>query len=136
MKTAQNIGKNHFFLSILGMTCASCVGKVEMKLLKILGVTEVSVNLMFKKGKITYEGNPAQEKVIKAYCIQKCKALGYDASAITVDKEYKIKITGMSCYSCVGKIESAISKITGVDEINVNLSLAQATIKYSGTTPN
>jgi copper chaperone CopZ len=106
------------------MTCASCVGKIESKLVKILGVTEVSVNLMFKKGKITYEGSPSQGKIIIANCIKKCKDLGYDASHITVDKEYKIKIIGMSCYSCVGKIEGAISKITGVDSINVNLSLA------------
>ena len=113
------------------MTCASCVGKVESKLVKILGVTEVSVNLMLKKGKITYEGTPKQEKIILANCIEKCKALGFDASVITTNKEYKLKIIGMSCYSCVGKIENAVSKIAGVDEINVNLSLAQATIKYS-----
>ncbi len=118
------------------MTCASCVGKVESKLVKILGVTEVSVNLMFKKGKIIYEGSPQQAKIIIANCIKKCKDLGYDASQITVNKDYKIKIIGMSCYSCVGKIESALSKITGVDAINVNLSLAQATIKYSDKAPN
>jgi len=47
------------------MTCASCVNKIESKLIKILGVTEVSVNLVFKKGKITFEGDPIKEKIIQ-----------------------------------------------------------------------
>lgn len=32
-------------LPIAGMTCASCVQRVERRLQKVLGVTDVSVNL-------------------------------------------------------------------------------------------
>ena len=37
------------------MKCYSCVNKVEKKLQTVIGVKNVSVNLAFKKAKITHD---------------------------------------------------------------------------------
>ena len=51
-------------------------------------------------------------------------------------KELKMKIEGMTCVSCVGKIEKAVSKIKGVESIVISLALHQGTIKYGNIAPS
>lgn len=41
-----------------------------------------------------------------------------------------IKINGMSCEHCVGKVEKAVSELDGVDKIKVKLKNAEAKIKF------
>ena len=40
--------------------------------------------------------------------------------------EQQVQISGMSCASCVARVEKALKKIEGVVEANVNLSTEQA----------
>ena len=47
-------------LEIGGMTCASCVGRIEKKLLKLDGVAEARVNLATEVASITYAPNLLQ----------------------------------------------------------------------------
>lgn len=49
-------------------------------------------------------------------------------------KDYRIKITGMSCASCVNNVEKAISKIEGSSNVSVNLATEEAYLKYDGET--
>lgn len=44
-----------------------------------------------------------------------------------------IKINGMSCENCVGKVEKAVSELDGVDKIKVKLKNAEAKIKFDET---
>jgi Cu+-exporting ATPase len=48
-------------LAIEGMTCASCVRRVERALSKVPGVTEASVNLATEKARVVY--NPAEAQL-------------------------------------------------------------------------
>ena len=60
---------------INGMSCYSCVTKIERSLKSILGVEDVLVNLEMKKGKIIFNKIiPSQKKII-----QNIKELGYEA---------------------------------------------------------
>lgn len=43
-----------------------------------------------------------------------------------------LPIEGMSCASCVGHVEAALSKIDGVDSVSVNLATARADIRAKG----
>ena len=43
----------------------------------------------------------------------------------------EIPVTGMTCASCVGRVEQALEKVPGVLEANVNLANEKATIRYS-----
>lgn len=41
-----------------------------------------------------------------------------------------IKISGMSCATCASRIERGLSKIDGVEQVNVNLALEKATVEF------
>ena len=43
-------------LGIGGMTCASCVARVEKALKKVPGVHEASINLATESARVTYAG--------------------------------------------------------------------------------
>lgn len=45
-------------------------------------------------------------------------------------KKENIKIDGMTCASCVARIEKVVSRIDGVDKINVNLATEKASVEY------
>ncbi|HXC17646.1 MAG TPA: cation transporter, partial [Holophagaceae bacterium] len=44
-------------------------------------------------------------------------------------------VEGMTCASCVRRVERALKKVPGVSEAAVNLALNEATITYEGATP-
>ena len=41
-----------------------------------------------------------------------------------------IPVTGMTCASCVGRVERALEKVPGVLEASVNLANEKATVGY------
>jgi Cu+-exporting ATPase len=67
-------------LAIGGMTCASCVSRVEKTLSKVPGVTEVSVNLATERAHIGLTTHPNIAALIKA--VQKA---GYEATQVVQD---------------------------------------------------
>jgi P-type Cu+ transporter len=42
----------------------------------------------------------------------------------------EIPVTGMTCAGCVGRVERALEKVSGVLEVNVNLASEKATVRY------
>src|SRR5438067_12674424 len=59
-ETQPNTGREISF-PVTGMTCASCVRRIERALGKIDGVTEASVNLATERARVRYE--PARATV-------------------------------------------------------------------------
>jgi Cu+-exporting ATPase len=70
-------------LAIGGMTCASCVARVERKLGRLEGVAQASVNLATERATITYD--PARVKV--AHLIGAVEAAGYSAGPVVEEAE-------------------------------------------------
>lgn len=68
-------------LTIEGMTCASCVGRVEKALNAVEGVTEAQVNLATERATVTF-AMPASPELL----IQKVKDKGYNASLINPEQ--------------------------------------------------
>ena len=66
-------------LPIGGMTCASCVGRVERALRKVPGVQEASVNLATESARITYA--PSDE--IEARLRRAVRDAGYEPRTVT-----------------------------------------------------
>jgi len=106
---------------IEGMSCASCVGRVEKTLAAIPGVTEASVNLANETVQLSY-GAPASMTTIT----QALTHAGYPA----VSQHVTLEITGMSCASCVGRVEKALSAGAGVLSASVNLATETADVSY------
>ncbi|KAG0933673.1 hypothetical protein G6F31_016264 [Rhizopus arrhizus] len=107
-------------LPIEGMTCASCVGRVEAALSKVEGVGSVSVNLATERADIRASG-----PVDRAALIQAVERVGYDVPAATLE----LAVEGMTCASCVGRVERALRAVPGVSEASVNLATERATVR-------
>ncbi|MGR3436219.1 MAG: heavy metal translocating P-type ATPase [Shimia sp.] len=107
-------------LPIEGMTCASCVGRVERSLRAVPGVTEASVNLATERADVRFDGAPDRAALVKAV-----EDVGYDVPAGSVE----LVVEGMTCASCVGRVERALKAVPGVTEANVNLATERATVK-------
>ncbi|WP_432695164.1 heavy metal translocating P-type ATPase [Marinobacterium sp. YM272] len=107
-------------LPIEGMSCASCVGRVEAALKKVENVDEVAVNLATERADIRSHAHVDQQALIEA--VEKA---GYSVPATTTE----LSIEGMSCASCVGRVERALQAVPGVIEANVNLATERASIR-------
>jgi copper chaperone CopZ len=44
-----------------------------------------------------------------------------------------IKVTGMTCGGCTGKVTRALQAVPGVGDVNVSLALGEATVHYDDT---
>jgi len=113
---------NTISLPIEGMTCASCVGRVEAQLNKVAGVEKVSVNLATERAEIHADSNVDRTALVKAV-----ETAGYSVPTSSVE----LAIEGMTCASCVGNVERALKAVSGVTNATVNLATERATI--SGT---
>lgn len=112
----------HIELRIIGMSCASCVGRVE-KALKKQAVNDVSVNLATEKAVVWGEHLDRQQLIA---CIQKA---GYDVEEeVPQIQNIVLDVQGLSCASCVGRAEKALLKVDGVQHAVVNLATNQAHI--------
>ncbi|WP_425253798.1 heavy metal translocating P-type ATPase [Janthinobacterium sp. NFX145] len=110
-------------LAIEGMTCGSCVGRVEKALAAVPGVTQASVNLATEVAKITSD-TPIPLATLQA-AVEKA---GYTVA----QREIDLNIAGMTCASCVGRVEKALLKVPGVLAASVNLATESARIKVTG----
>ncbi len=77
-----NVTDHHVELAIKGMTCASCVLRVEKALRKVPGVTQANVNLATHRASLELDTSiQAQQLLIAALLVASEKA-GYEASLI------------------------------------------------------
>jgi len=110
-------------LAIEGMSCASCVGRVEKALAAVPGVTQASVNLATEVAKVSSD-TPIPLAALQA-AVEKA---GYTVA----QREIDLNIAGMTCASCVGRVEKALLKVPGVLAASVNLATESARIKVTG----
>jgi Cu+-exporting ATPase len=107
---------------IEGMSCASCVSHIEKALNAVDGVASVSVNLATETAQITLAKAVPSEQLSAAV-----ENAGYHVSTSTV----RLNIDGMSCASCVGRIEKALQATPGVLAVSVNLATEIANIEIA-----
>ena len=119
-KAGFELALNEFDLKIVGMTCASCVARVEKALKKVPGVTEASINLSTEQAHVQALAPTSQQQLIQA--VQKS---GFDVALAQI----QLQISGMTCASCVARVEKALKKVEGVSAASVNLSTEQATVQ-------
>lgn len=109
--------------TVEGMTCASCVARVEKALAAVPGVTSASINLATDTARVASSQNvplaTLQAAVDKA---------GYALASTDID----LLVAGMTCASCVGRVEKALLKVPGVLAASVNLATESARIKVTG----
>ncbi|NUO72283.1 MAG: copper-translocating P-type ATPase [Frateuria sp.] len=110
-------------LPVQGMTCASCVSRVEKALSKVPGVQQASVNLATETA--TVRASSAVDATQLRAAIEKA---GYAMP----EQSASLAVSGMTCASCVARVEKALKKTPGVVSAEVNLATDKAEVRFLG----
>jgi heavy metal translocating P-type ATPase len=111
-------------LPVLGMSCASCVGRVERALRGIEGVAHASVNLATERAEITLD-RPVEPAVL----VRAIEDAGYEVPA----RRLELAVEGMTCASCVARVEKVLLSVPGVLSASVNLASERAAVSASAS---
>jgi len=103
-----------------GMTCASCVSRVEKALQKIPGVSSAAVNLATETASVK-AGSGVSLQALRG-AVEKA---GYSVAGQSV----QLNIDGMTCASCISRVEKALQKVPGVASAEVNLATETAEVR-------
>ena len=109
-------------LPVAGMNCASCVVNVEQVLKNVAGVASAKVNLATGSAAVQYDPSQATLGDMK----KAIEGIGYKVVLNTA----QLQVSGMTCASCVEKIEKAIGQLDGVSRVVVNLSTGTARVEH------
>ncbi|MCX6640343.1 MAG: heavy metal translocating P-type ATPase [bacterium] len=110
-----------------GMSCASCAQRIEKKLNQTPGVDSASVNYATQQAGIRFDSTKASARDITTAV----ESTGYEIAF----HETTLLIGGMSCASCVNRVEQALLKVPGVLEASVNLANNRARVKSIAAVP-
>ncbi|MEI2677403.1 MAG: heavy metal translocating P-type ATPase [Burkholderiaceae bacterium] len=113
-------------LQVTGMTCASCVMRVEKTLKAVPGVMQASVNLATEEASVNADASVTADSLAAAI-----RKASYDVATT----ETTLLVEGMTCASCVARVEKALRKVPGVSGATVNLATEKATIQALSTVP-
>ncbi|KAK7696937.1 hypothetical protein SLS64_014066 [Diaporthe eres] len=123
-------------ISIGGMSCSSCVGKITSALEEKPWVTSVNVGLLTRTATVQFFDEQKAQELISTI-----NSLGYDATLEEVEEvagavmasqspqdvwQASFSITGMTCSSCVGTITQALDGLPWMHSVNVNLVTSSA----------
>jgi P-type Cu+ transporter len=104
---------------VRGMSCASCVAHVERALSAVPGVSQVAVNLATESVTVSARNAGA------AALVAAVERAGYEVPT----RALLLQIGGMSCASCVGRVESALRAVPGVLQAEANLANERASAR-------
>lgn len=102
-----------------GLSCAGCVGRLEKALNAQPGVIGANVNLATNRARIEVSDSVALNGALAAMT-----DAGYPARSHVV----RFAVSGMTCGSCVGRVEKALLAVPGVVSASVNLATEQAEV--------
>ncbi|KAJ9129873.1 Heavy metal translocatin [Pleurostoma richardsiae] len=128
-------------ISITGMSCSSCVGKITAALDQMPWVRSANVALLTQSATVEFEGGHNAEELVKII-----DDVGYEASLEQVDELPPVQpgagprvvtadlwrasfaVGGMTCSSCVGAITKALDSLPWTKSVDVNLITNSATV--------
>jgi Cu+-exporting ATPase len=95
---------------------------VEKALRKTRGVMQARVNFASEKGLVEYDPKKIDLKTI----INTVTGTGYGIAT----KKSIYPVGGMTCASCVARVEEALKSVPGVISVSVNLASEKASVEY------
>jgi Cu+-exporting ATPase len=117
-RNAPSTTPHRMVLPVAGMTCASCVAHVEKALAAVPGVERVAVNLATESAAV--EGDALDASALR----RAVDAAGYSVPMQTL----RLAVQGMTCATCVARIEHALQSRAGVLKASANLATETATV--------
>ena len=108
-------------LPVAGMSCASCVGRVARALETLPGARDVAVNLATGRATLVLTGAATPADAAAAL-----DAVGYPVP----QTETVLALDGLSCASCVGRVERSLAAVPGVSGASVNLATGRGVVQH------
>lgn len=115
-----------------GMTCGSCVSRVEKALAATPGVEEASVNFATEHASVK-AGREVTLDMLKAAVEKAGYAVGDTAGSALGEASVRLKIGDMTCASCVRRVEKALKQVPGVLSAEVNLATETAEVMLTSS---
>ncbi len=112
-------------LAVKGMSCASCSARIEKKVGGLEGVSSAKVNFAAEIATVEFDPGKIEAKQFP----EEIKKLGFEVPAT----RQVFPIGGMTCASCVARVEKKLSSLSGVSDVKVNLATEQVSIEYLPT---
>jgi len=109
-------------IHITGMTCTTCAATIQKGLAETPGVEQANISFASEKASIEYDPT----RVDLAMLNKTVSELGYG----TATRKSIFPVRGMTCASCVARVEEALSGVPGVVSTSVNLASEKATVEY------
>nr|BAH24014.1 heavy metal transporting P-type ATPase [Ascidia sydneiensis samea] len=119
------------FISITGMTCASCVNNIERNIGREEGIVSILVGLMNGRAEVKYH----PDIITPARVAELISDLGFGTSVqddVKKGGHVDLNISGMTCSSCVHLIESRLNATNGITYASVALATSSAVVKFDG----
>ena len=109
-------------LFVRGMTCSSCASRIEKKISGLHGVMQARVNFSSEQMFVDLDPN----KIFLAEILQSIKKIGFEVSIS--QKTFPMK--GLTCASCVSRVEDELVGLYGVLDAQVNLATERVLIEH------
>ncbi len=106
---------------VKGMTCASCSGRIEKVVGQVPGVLEIVVNLAAEQAKVNYNS----KEITSSEVVQAIEKTGFSVPS----QKHKVAIEGMTCATCVGRVEKVLNRLPGVVTAQVNLATEEGGVE-------
>jgi Cu+-exporting ATPase len=101
---------------------SSCVETIEKGISQLDGVETVAANYANDTVDVSYR----PDRIAPTRIVEEIKSLGYEPHLARVT----LPIEGMTCASCVQRVENALRSVPGTVEANVNFATETAAVTY------
>jgi len=110
-------------INVGGMTCATCALTIEKTLSELPGVENASISFASEKASVEYDPT----KIDLSQINHAIHEVGYSTrNHISI-----FPVSGMTCASCVSRVEHALLSVPGVVSASVNLASEKASVEYT-----
>jgi len=123
------MAQQSFDIDVTGLTCGRCVKSAESAMTQVEGVATASVNLATGRARLDLATSAHAGTTLKDVA-QALTRAGYPAAT----QSLQLELTGVTCGSCISRVESALNSVPGVLSASANLSLSRAHVQILAST--
>ncbi|QPJ62814.1 MAG: copper-translocating P-type ATPase [Candidatus Nitronauta litoralis] len=122
MPTSPTTEIQSLSFGIGGMTCAGCASRIEKVVGSLEGVEKTSVNFGAEQATVDFDSSSINPQAI----IDKIELIGFEVRK----SSGTFGVVGMSCASCVSRLESKLASLPGVLEARASLATEEVALEY------
>ncbi|EED19863.1 copper resistance-associated P-type ATPase, putative [Talaromyces stipitatus ATCC 10500] len=132
-------------ISINGMSCGACVGKVTQAVQGLSYVKDVAVDLLSSSARVEFEGRDNVQNILNEIedigyeaTLIDCKSAKEELASKSTERTVMIRVDGMFCHHCPEKVLLSLKDLDDSIQISKDPTLKDPIVKvtYTPTQPN